>query len=395
MKKIFRKTASLLACVPFFMGVLSIGFASCDSETKTPNLTDDDGGALSCVEQMLDGCSDISNEVGEAKIGDPLSLYNDGQTEKALYSVESWYSWRSRQDYSNNILSVRNVYYGSLDGTVATHSLSALLATANASLDTKMKDAIKQAYDAILAIPDPFCQNINCEEAKEAQEKCADLDGTIKEVKSYIQNDKDINTNEVLDPIVNNYVDVVVLPTYKTLSENADLLYTAVLNFRNNPSDDAFSETATAWIAAREPWEKSEAFLGFGPVDTEGLDPNMDSWPLDQDQIANILKSNNYDSMEWKPGDDDDAIANAQNIRGFHTLEFLIFKEGHARTTSDTEGTGSAGMVWNESNRNSWGNYMLECAKLLKDDANTLYDSWSKEYKNGKSYATLFKEHSI
>ena len=38
------------------------------------------------------------------------------------------------------------------------------------------------------------------------------------------------------------------------------------------------------------PWEQSEAFL-FGPVDILGLDPNMDSWPLDQVAIVNILNS--------------------------------------------------------------------------------------------------------
>jgi len=395
MKKIFRKATSLFACVPFLLGAVGFCLTSCDSDTPDPELTDDDGGALSCVEQILDGCSDISNEVGEAKIGDPLSLYNDGQYEKALYSVESWYSWRSREDYSNNIISVRNAYCGSLDGSVAEHSISALLAKENASLDASMKNAIQDAYDAILAIPDPFCQNINSEEATVAQEKCADLNGIIENVKSYIQRNANINTNSVLDPIVNNYVDVVVLPTYQKLSENVDLLYAAVQNFCTSPSDDTFSEAAKAWIAAREPWEMSEAFLGFGPVDSEGLDPNMDSWPLDQKQIANILVSGNYDDMEWNPDDNEDDISNAQNIRGFHTLEFLIFKEGKSRTTTDVLGEGDAGLVWNESNKNSWGNYMLQCTKLLKDDANSLYRYWNEEYKNGKSYATLFKEHKI
>ena len=47
------------------------------------------------------------------------------------------------------------------------------------------------------------------------------------------------------------------------------------------PLTVAFETACNAWITAREPWEESEAFL-FGPVDELGLDPNMDSWPLDQ-----------------------------------------------------------------------------------------------------------------
>lgn len=390
MKKMFSAVSILL------MGLCMFTFVSCNDDNDGPELTDDDGGALSCVEQMLDGCNDIANEVGEAKIGDPLSLYLAGQTTKALYAVESWYSWRSRQDYSNNILSIRNAYFGSLDGTQAKASLASLIAESNAELNQSMTAAIQAAYDAILAIPDPFCQNINCPEAEVAQEKCADLCDVIDQVKSYIKRNTDINTNEVLDPIVANYVDAVVLPTYKTLSENADVFYAEVQKFNAAPSDEAFKSVAKCWIDAREPWESSEAFLGFGPVDALGLDPNMDSWPLDQDQIANILTSGNYDELNWSDEDDDDAIEAAQGVRGFHTLEFLIFKNGKERTTSDVaEDNSSANLVWTEANKASWGNYMLQCARLLKVDANTLYNSWNSSYKGGKSYASLFKSHQI
>ncbi len=72
----------------------------------------------------------------------------------------------------------------------------------------------------------------------------------------------------------------------------------------------------------------------FGPVADKGLDPNMDSWPLDQDGIVQILTSGNYSDLNWD-GDydeEDDKIAGAQALRGYHTLEYLIFKDGEART---------------------------------------------------------------
>ena len=55
--------------------------------------------AGSCVQQVIDGCVDIANEVGETKIGDPYSKYQAGKVTEALYAVESWYSWHSREDY--------------------------------------------------------------------------------------------------------------------------------------------------------------------------------------------------------------------------------------------------------------------------------------------------------
>ncbi|MDE6551540.1 MAG: peptidase M75 [Muribaculaceae bacterium] len=284
--------------------------------------------ALSCIEQIIEGCADIANEVGTAKIGDPYNLYISGDTQAALYSVESWYSWHSREDYSNNILSIRNSYYGSLDGSISPKSLSALIATENAELDSKVKAAIADASDAILAIPQPFRNHINSAESRAAMTACADLEELLSvSLKGAVNK---LGDDSRYQEIVDNYVDAVVVPTYRSLKEKNEMLYKAVLNFKNSPSDANFANACNAWLEAREPWEKSEAFL-FGPVDALGLDPNMDSWPLDQDNIVQILNSGNYDNLDWSDGDDDDTIEAVQSVRGFHTLEFLLFKDGQPR----------------------------------------------------------------
>lgn len=288
--------------------------------------------AIDCVEQILDGCIDIASEVGSAKIGDPYNLYMSGKTTEALYAVESWYSWHSRDDYRNNIYSIRNAYYGSRDGKVNANSLSALLAAKNAELDTKAKQKIQAAADAIYAIPQPFRNNINSKEASAAMSACAELEDFIEnELKPYFT--ANINDDATLDPVIKQYVDQVVLPTYNQLAVLNDALDAAVKQFKQNPSNANFTACANAWLTAREPWEQSEAFL-FGPVDELGLDPNMDSWPLDQAQIAQILKSQAFNNLNWKEGESDEKVEKAQSLRGFHTLEFLIFKDGKARTVN-------------------------------------------------------------
>ena len=288
--------------------------------------------AIDCVEQILDGCIDIASEVGSAKIGDPYNLYMSGKTTEALYAVESWYSWHSRDDYRNNIYSIRNAYYGSRDGKVNANSLSALLAAKNAELDTKAKQKIQAAADAIYAIPQPFRNNINSKEASAAMTACAELEDFIEnELKPYFT--ANINDDATLDPVIKQYVDQVVLPTYNQLAVLNDALDAAVKQFKQNPSNANFTACANAWLEARQPWEQSEAFL-FGPVDELGLDPNMDSWPLDQAQIAQILKSQAFNKLNWKEGESDEKVEKAQSLRGFHTLEFLIFKDGKARTVN-------------------------------------------------------------
>ena len=127
--------------------------------------------------------------------------------------------------------------------------------------------------------------------------------------------------------VVTQYVDHVVMPTYLALKEKNETLYNKVKELAATPSNEAFEAACNAWLEAREPWEMSEAFL-FGPVDALGLDPNLDSWPLDQDAIVQILTSSDWGALEWT--EDSEAEA-AQSVRGFHTLEYLLFKDGKPR----------------------------------------------------------------
>lgn len=288
--------------------------------------------ALSCIEEILDGCADIANEVGEAKIGDPYNLYIDGKTEEALYAVESWYSWHSREDYANNILSIRNSYLGSFDNSAAEHSMSALVKSINPALDNDVKAAIATAQTDIIYIPAPFRNNINCGQVLTAMESCAQLEQILSQtLKSFFLN-LDSSYDGELNAIVNNYVDNIILPTYTNLAAKTADLATAVKSLNANPTDEGFAAAAEAWLEARTPWEQSEAFL-FGPVDELGLDPNMDSWPLDQVAISNHI--GNADFSDLETADSDGLITEAaQSIRGFHTLEFLIFDSGKARKIS-------------------------------------------------------------
>ena len=380
--------------VALMMGTMA--FVACDDDEKTNNPVSEDDAqpALVSVEQILDGCSDIANEVGNAKIGDPYDLFKAGRIEDALYAVESWYSWHSIDDYSNNILSIRNAFYGTRDGRIAANSLATLIQNNNAQLYNAVTEAVNNAYDAIQTIPAPFRNNIGASEVQAAMTACNELDEAIQDLKGYLQRNSALNSDEVLQPILVTYVNDVVLPTYADLKTKNTALYNAVAAFAANPSDNAFKACADAWFEAREPWETSEAFL-FGPVDALGLDPNMDSWPLDQVAIANILNSGDYDHLIWGNDDDDETIEAVQSVRGFHTLEFLIFKDGQARTLNGGTSTEAKTLDYTSANAQSWGNYMIQVARLLQQDATKLYDSWTKSYEGGKAYKDLFLSHDI
>ena len=300
----------------------------------------------SCAQEIVEKMAEIANEVGSSKIGDPYAKWTSGKQTEALYAVESWYSWHSRDDYTNNIKSIANAYYGKLNGS-ETNMAEASMAKAleGTAIDRTVRKQIADAQAAIQNITQPFRNHIGSTEAQQAMEACAALQASLSEVTN---DDNEVEAGAAavnlrdavnkldeatLQAIINNYVDNVVVPTYKNLKDQNATLYQTVNAFVANPSNDGFEACATAWMNARQPWETSEAFL-FGPVATFGLDPNMDSWPLDQTAIVDIMKSQKWNSLVWADGDDDAKVESAQNVRGFHTLEFLIFKNGQPRTIS-------------------------------------------------------------
>ena len=287
--------------------------------------------ALACVQQVIDGCIDIASEVGTAKIGEPRDLWMAGKYTEAVYAVESWYSFHSINDYSNNIVSIRNAFNGTRNGNEAEHSLAKFTAAQNATLYNDVKSRIDAAYNAIKnGMKAPFRSYIGSNTVLAAQNACAELVEVLEnDLTKFVNANAD---NKELDAIVENYVDNVVLPTYQDLQQQNTQLHEAIQTLKAEPSTKNFELAAQAWMAAREPWETSEAFL-FGPVDELNLDPNMDSWPLDVDAIKEVLVSGNIEKLiQWSDEDDDEKIEAVQNVLGFHTLEFLLFKSGKPRT---------------------------------------------------------------
>ena len=288
--------------------------------------------AAACVQQIVDGCVDIAGEVGTAKIGEPRDLWETGKYTEAVYAVESWYSWHSIDDYSNNIISIRNAFNGTRNNTEAAHSLAAFTKAKDATLYASVKAKIETAYNAIKGMSAPFRSHIGSNSVVAAQDACAALvDVLEKDLTSFVSQNAD---DKELEVIVSTYVDQVVLPTYTDLVDKTATLRQAIVNLSNQPSSANFKKAADLWIDAREPWETSEAFL-FGPVADLGLDPNMDSWPLDVDAIKGVMESGKIEELikwEGEYDEDNEDIEAVQNVRGFHTLEFLLFKNGKART---------------------------------------------------------------
>ncbi|MDE6310670.1 MAG: hypothetical protein K2L96_02490 [Muribaculaceae bacterium] len=104
------------------------------------------------VEEIIQGCIDIADEVGNTKIGRP----HIGSSDEDKNYIESPYSLNSIEDFADNIRSVRNAYLGSRSGDA---SVSDYVKSVDASADAEVRAAIQNAIDAIERIPEPFAKN--------------------------------------------------------------------------------------------------------------------------------------------------------------------------------------------------------------------------------------------
>ncbi|MCE2396386.1 peptidase M75 [Candidatus Poribacteria bacterium] len=126
---------------------------------------------------------------------------------------------------------------------------------------------------------------------------------------------------------LNDFANKVVLATYADLDNRAGDLLTAVKALEADTNQANLELAQTAWKATRKPWEQSEAFL-FGPVDTQGLDPALDSWPVNRVDLDGVLAS----GQELTEASID---ALEDTLKGFHTIEYLLFREGNQRKAED------------------------------------------------------------
>ena len=138
--------------------------------------------------------------------------------------------------------------------------------------------------------------------------------------------------DETLTAIISDYTNNTVIKTYEAMADNALLLSDATKSFSTEISDAEVSAATEAWKNTRQYWEKSEAFL-FGPAAFNNLDPLLDSWPLDKDQLDQVLTDVNGGEVEMSAG----YVRNnlGASLRGFHAVEYLLFREGAPRKGSD------------------------------------------------------------
>lgn len=134
--------------------------------------------------------------------------------------------------------------------------------------------------------------------------------------------------------IAEQFVDHTVAPTYGALAAKTEQLAAELAALKANPNDAALRQACETFLAAREEWEKSEAFL-FGAAGDFGVDPHIDSWPLDIDAFNTLM--NSPEMLASLDSEDGDAVAGdrlGNALLGFHDIEYILFADGQPKSAS-------------------------------------------------------------
>ncbi len=141
--------------------------------------------------------------------------------------------------------------------------------------------------------------------------------------------------NEKQAAVIKQYVEHTVAPTYSNLASYTERLVDELKAFKSSGSQADLNKACETFLTARAWWEKSEAFL-FGAANDFGIDPHIDSWPLDV-AAFNTMMSNTaqIQAMDAEDGDVYAGEKLGNSLLGFHGIEYILFKDGHAKNASE------------------------------------------------------------
>jgi len=173
--------------------------------------------------------------------------------------------------------------------------------------------------------------------------------------------------------MITNLTNDVIVAGYLSLSNKANEFHLATLTLSNSPSTESLAAAQQAWRAVRTPWEQGEAHI-FGPVDALSIDPHLDTWPLNTNDLQALLASQSGFTAEQVKLFNDD-------VQGFHTMEFLLFGDG---LTDNVKTIDEMTALERE--------YLTATAEVFNEYAQALADAWTVSYDPSNSNSPAYKD---
>lgn len=116
--------------------------------------------------------------------------------------------------------------------------------------------------------------------------------------------------------VSHTFVETLVVPSYAELAEESKALKDALQTLANEPTDAHLAAARQQWVETRPLWEITESWA-FGPAETEGLDGDLDDWPVSVLELEQAFRTDPFTA-------DDFSRLGTTSI-GFHGIEFVLY----------------------------------------------------------------------
>ena len=293
--------------------------------------------------------------------------------------VESQFSWNSTKDFYDNIYSIKKVWDSGLEDvangvdtaktTTITTEISEALALITAISDQD-GDGVLEASDiadGTMAFRSMITDASGRTRIEASVAKLANLQTHLEELKPLLANATFTTTD---NSNISSVVDNVVVAGYTELTTEANAMVTAISTLESSPTAANVTAARTQWRTTRSPWEAGEGHI-FGPVDTLGVDPKVDSWPVD------------INSLDGALGGYDPNLSNIDGfpvtMKGFHAIEYLLFGDGTAQESAEDAAARLQMVVGEDTVEDKVRlGYLKALSISFAKDITSLSDAWTK-----------------
>ena len=185
----------------------------------------------------------------------------------------------------------------------------------------------------------------------------------------------------------------IVLASYDDSYNTAVLLKQTIDAFLAAPSEAGFQACKVAWLAARVPYNQTDAFRFYGgPIDdADGPEGFLNAWPVDESFIDYVQGNPNAGIIN-NPGAQpviskqlliglNELFSEASIFTGYHAIEFLLWGQDLSNSGPGTRPytdyiTGSGGTAANQDRR---GKYLQVATELLLENLNQVRQEWQPD----------------
>ena len=173
-----------------------------------------------------------------------------------------------------------------------------------------------------------------------------------------------IGVNFQRGPMLSNWADNIIIPSYEFFSSSLQSLSDAYNAFKSDANEANLLSLRSAWQDTYLAWQRVSMFE-IGPAEVAGYRLNMNTYPTDFDKIEDHVATGSYDL----------SLSSNRDTKGFPALDYLI--NGLAETDTEIVSKYTA-----PANNEAYFNYIDDVLGDMLALTDQVLTEWQQGYRN-------------